>query len=284
VRVMLAICSAGTWGASTVFAGRAVRRGTVASVTFWSQIIGLVLGAPVLLLVGSSAATSHVLLSGAVAGVAVAFSLTFLYLSTRFLFVGIASALSAVVGCIGPVAYSSLSHSIAPLCLVGVVVCVLAVVVVVGWERMDSRQGGHSLRPRPTIGFLAALLSGMGFAVYYVALAGNSVDSQVWRAVVCRIVSVIILLAASAIFTRNAIGVSSSEIWAAFPVGLLSLAGSLAYALAITSSSFAIVVPIASLSPVGAVALGWLMLHERVSKLQVAGLFLAMVGVVLVSS
>src|ERR1019366_9436 len=107
--------------------------------------------------VGPSAVTSHVLLSGAVAGVAVAFSLTFLYLSTRFLFVGIASALSAVVSCLGPVAYSSLSHSIAPLCLVGVVVCVVAIVVVVGWERMDSQQVGHSLRPRPTIGFLAAL-------------------------------------------------------------------------------------------------------------------------------
>jgi drug/metabolite transporter (DMT)-like permease len=280
----LAIFAAGTWGASTVYAGRAVRRGTVASVTFWSQLIGLVLGAPALLVVGPSAVTSHVLLSGAVAGVAVAFSLTFLYLSIRFLFVGIASALSAVVSCLGPVAYSSLSHSISPLCLVGVGVCIVAIVVVVGSKRTDSWQGGHSLRPRPAIGVLAALLSGVGMSVYYVALAGNSVDAQVWRAVDCRFVSAIVLLAASVVFARSVIGVSSAEIKAAFPVGLLSTAGSLAYALAITSSSFATVVPIASLSPVGSVALGWLMLHEQVSKLQVAALFLAMAGIVLVTS
>jgi len=59
---------------------------------------------------------------------------------------------------------------------------------------------------------------------------------------------------------------------------------SLAYASAVTSRSLAVIVPISSLSPVVTMMLGWLVLHERISRVQFAGLLLAMVGIVLLTT
>lgn len=283
-RDFLALIAAAAWGASTVFAGRAVRLGSVLSLTFWSQFLGLAVGVPVVLIVGDSAVTPHVLETGALAGVAIAGALIVLYLSTRYLFVGIASSLSAVVACIGPVAYTSINHPISVQAGAGVAVCVVSIAVVAGWQRRRAEPIEDRPRYAALIGFFFALLSGVGMSVYYVALAGTSVDAQIWRAIETRLVSSILIFIGCSVFARGSIRLSTTEIKAALPVGMLGVVGSLAYALAATSSSLATVVPISSLSPVASVVLGWLMLRERISKLQCVGLFFAMAGVVLITS
>ena len=284
MRDLLALVAAVTWGASTVFAGRAVRQGSVVSLTFWSQFLGLVIGVPVILLVGDSAVTRHVLATGAIAGVAIAGALLVLYLSTRYLFVGIASSLSAVVACLGPVVYTAIDHPISTQSSVGVAVCVVSIAIVAGWQRGKAPPIEDRPRFRALIGFFLALLSGVGMGVYYVALAGTSVDAQVWRAIETRLISSILVFIGCSVFARGSIRLSTAEIRAALPVGFLGVVGSLAYALAATSSSLATVVPISSLSPVASVVLGWLMLREKISKLQCVGLFFAMAGVVLITS
>lgn len=284
MRDLLALIAAAAWGASTVFAGRAVRLGSVLSLTLWSQFLGLAVAVPVVLLVGDSAVTRHVLITGAVAGVAVAGALLVLYLSTRYLFVGIASSLSAVVACIGPVAYTSISHPIDAQVGVGVAVCVVSIAVVAGWQRRAAPPVEDRPRYGALIGIFFALLSGVGMGVYYVALAGTSVDAQIWRATETRLISSILIFIGCSVFARGSLRLSAVVIKSALPVGLLGVVGSLAYALAATSSSLATVVPISSLSPVVSVVLGWLMLREKISKLQCAGLFFAMAGVVLVTS
>ncbi|HWD97170.1 MAG TPA: DMT family transporter [Acidimicrobiales bacterium] len=284
MRDLLALIAAAAWGASTVYAGRAVRQGSVMSLTFWSQFLGLIVGVPVVLFVGDGAVTPHVLATGAIAGVAIAGALLVLYLSTRYLFVGIASSLSAVVACLGPVIYTSINHPISTQSSVGVAICIVSIAVVAGWQRQRAAPVEERARYAALLGFFFALLSGVGMSVYYVALAGTSVDAQIWRATETRLVSSILIFIGCSIFARGSIRLSTSEIKVALPVGMLGVVGSLAYALAATSSSLATVVPISSLSPVVSVALGWLMLREKVSKLQCVGLFFAMAGVVLITS
>ncbi len=284
MRDLLALLAAAAWGASTVFAGRAARLGSVFNLTFWSQFLGIVVGVPVILIVGDSEVNRHVLATGAVAGVAIAGALLLLYLSTRYLFVGIASALSAVVACLGPVIYTSMNHPISLQTGIGVGVCILSIAVVAGWQRGKSPPVEERPHYSALIGFFLALLSGVGMAVYYVELAGTSVDAQIWRAVETRGVSSLLVLVGCSLFARGSIRLSTPEIKAALPVAMLGVGGSLAYALAATSSSLATVVPISSLSPVASVVLGWLMLREKISKLQCVGLFFAMAGVVLITS
>ena len=281
---LLALVAAAAWGASTVFAGRAARLGSVFGLTFWSQFLGIAVGIPVILIVGDSAVNRHVLVTGAIAGVGVAGALLLLYLSTRYLFVGISSALSAVVACLGPVIYTAVNHPISAQAGAGVAVCIISIAVVAGWQRRKAPPVEERAPYSALLGFFFALLSGVGMAVYYVELAGTSVDAQIWRAIETRCVSSLLVFIGCSIFARGSIRMSGPQIRAALPVGMLGVAGSLAYALAATSSSLATVVPISSLSPVASVVLGWLMLHEKISKLQCVGLFFAMAGVVLITS
>jgi drug/metabolite transporter (DMT)-like permease len=284
MRDLLALVAASSWGASTVFAGREVRQGSVLSLTFWSQFFGLMMGVPVILLVGDSAATERVIATGAIAGVAITGALLLLYLSTRYLFVGISSSLCALVACLGPVIYASMKHPISAQATTGVAICVVSIAVVAGWQRQRMVTIEHRPRYAGLVGFFLAVLSGVGMGVYFVELAGTSVDAQIWRGIETRLVSSIIIYVGCTLFARSSIRLSCAEMKAALPVALLALVGSLAYALAATSSSLATVVPISNLSPVAAVLLGWLVLREKISKYQCVGLLFAMAGVVLITS
>ena len=284
MHVALALVAASGWGASTMLAGRAARRGSVVSVTFWSQFLGFLVASPVLVLAGASSATGHALGAGAIAGVGVGASLYLLYLSTRFLFVGVASALSAVVACAGPVVYSAFGHPLGAQAVAGLAVCLAAILVVGRWRPPARRGTPSSDHRRELVGALIALASGLGLAVYYVALAGTSVHAQLWEALDSRFVSAAVVAAAVLCTTgRLALG-SMAEVKAAAPVALVGIVAALAYASSVSASSLAVIVPIASLSPVVTVLLGWLVLDERVSHLQLAGLVLAMLGVVLVTA
>jgi drug/metabolite transporter (DMT)-like permease len=267
-----------------MFAGTAARRGSVLSLTFWSQFLGFVIALPVLFVVGTSSVNGRVLALGALAGVGVAISLFFLYLSTRYLFVGVSSALSAVVACACPVLYSWLDHPLSVEAVAGVGVCLVAISVVARWRSGVPTSTVGSLLPREARGVAAALFSGLGLSVYYVCLAGTSVHAQLWEAIDSRLVSAVLLGLTALVFARRSIGASLAEIKGAAPVAVAGIIGALAYASAITSGSLAVIVPIASLSPVVTVLLGWLVLHERISRLQLVGVLLAMVGVVLLTS
>jgi len=118
---------------SSLFAGMATRRETALGVTLWSQVLGLLAGLPVLIAIGPSI-DAHAVIAGCVAGTGVAIALVLLYSSTRFLYIGVASAISAVVACVIPVAYGAISHPMTAREVVGVVVCVGALAAVGRWR------------------------------------------------------------------------------------------------------------------------------------------------------
>jgi uncharacterized membrane protein len=102
-------------------------------VTFWSQVLGLLAGLPVLIAIGPSIDT-HAVIAGCIAGTGVAIALVLLYSSTRFLYIGVASAISAVVACVIPVTYGAISHPMTTREVLGVVVCVGALAAVGRWR------------------------------------------------------------------------------------------------------------------------------------------------------
>jgi drug/metabolite transporter (DMT)-like permease len=256
----------------------------VLSLTFWSQLLGFAIALPVLFVAGSSSVNGHVLWLGALAGLGVGVSLVFLYMSTRYLFVGVASALSALVACTCPVVYSWVDHPLSYKAIAGVAVCLAAISVVARWRSGAPTSAEGAPLKREATGMALALFSGLGLAVYYVCLAGTSVHSQLWEVLDGRFVSIVLLGFVGVVFARGSLGASRTEIKAAAPVALAGIVGSLAYASAVSAGSLAVIVPISSLSPVVTVGLGWLVLHERISRLQMAGVLLAMVGIVLLTS
>jgi drug/metabolite transporter (DMT)-like permease len=295
VRIGLAILAAVAWGSSTVLAGGVARKASIMSLTFWSQILGLAVAWPVLFIAGSKVVNLHILGLGALAGIGVGAGLILLYLSTRYIFVGVASAVSAVIACAGPVLFSSINHPLTAQGLIGLFVCLAAISMVARWRTQTTAYlamvdlAAVGIEPTSKLskeltGVLFASLSGLGMGVYYWALAGTNVHAQLWEALDSRVVSSIVILIVAVCFSSESIGVTKTEIKAAAPVAALGIIGALAYATSVSASSLSVVVPISSLSPIVTVMLGWIVLKERASRTQLIALTLAMVGVVLLSA
>lgn len=296
VNVSLALVAAVGWGISSIVAGSAARRGSPLAVTFWSQFLGLLASLPALVFVGE-ALSAGPLLHGAIAGVGNGVSLWMLYSSARYLYIGVASAVSAVVACIIPVAYAAVTQPVSAREAMGVAVCVAALLSVARW-RGDSRvaiAGVQSAGPEaisPGYGQLrqeimatgAALASGVGLGIYYIAIAGTSAYQQVGEALESRFVSVLVLCVIALAAERSAFAPPRSTLSSAFLAGVLGVGSALAYAGAVRAGNLGIIVPVVSLSPAVTIAVAWLALSERLSHRQIAGLVLALTGVVIVTA
>ncbi len=287
------------WGVSGVFAGPAARRGSPLAVTIWSQALGLLCGLPALIFVSASLADGA-LEHGAVAGLGSGIGLLLLYSSARYLYVGVAAAISAVMACVIPVGYAALTQPLSVREGLGVTVCVLALLSLARW-RGDSRAAGDGVvlvppgstqravsgtaRLRPEIlGIGAALASGLGMGVYYIALAGAAPGDEIGEALESRLVSAVMLCLIALVVERSSLRPPRSTLWSAFATGAFGIVGALAYATAVQTGRLAVIVPIVSLSPAVTIAAAWLVLSERLSNRQLAGLILAMAGVVIVTA
>lgn len=220
-----------------------------------------------------------------------------LYSSARYLYIGVASAVSAVVACIIPVAYAAVTQPVSAREAMGVAVCVAALLSVARW-RGDSRvaiAGVQSAGPEaisPGYGQLrqeimatgAALASGVGLGIYYIAIAGTSAYQQVGEALESRFVSVLVLCVIALAAERSAFAPPRSTLSSAFLAGVLGVGSALAYAGAVRAGNLGIIVPVVSLSPAVTIAVAWLALSERLSHRQIAGLVLALTGVVIVTA
>jgi drug/metabolite transporter (DMT)-like permease len=273
-----------------VFAGPMARRDSPLATTFWSQVLGLAVGLPFVFVLGATL-SAKALLPGAIAGAGAGISLLFLYTSTRHLFVGVASAVSAVVSCVIPVVYSALRTPMSAQEVAGVVLCVLALVGLARWRedgmaagRPDSLSRKEDGSTERVLGLSLALASGAAMSLYYIALAGTSAHLQVTEALYSRVVASSVMCGIALMTNRSALTPKPSRLAAALPIGAFGILGALSYASAVRSQTLGIIVPVASLSPAVTIALGWLVLRERVSSRQLAGLLLAMAGVLLVSA
>lgn len=280
-----------------MFAGRAARSGPPIVVTLWSQVLGFAIGCPLLVVVVRSM-TERAAVHGAIAGLGSGVSLLLLYSSNRHLYVGVSSALSAVVACVIPVCVAATRVPFSVQEAVGVALCVLALAAVGAWHA-DSRVvlpsgPGADLAIAPStgvpgsapklLGLSLAIGSGVAMSVYYISLAGLSPHLQLGEALESRSVAAVVLIGVALVIERGAIAPGGRALRAALPVGVFGIAGALCYAAAVTSKNLGIIVPIVTMSPVVTVVAAWLALHEHISKRQIAALLIAMVGAALVSS
>jgi drug/metabolite transporter (DMT)-like permease len=218
----------------------------------------------------------------------------------------VASAVSAVVACVIPVTYAALTQPMSAREAIGVAVCVLALLSVARWrgdsqvalaagegaEAAVARDGPGAMaapldgarRRQEMLGVGAALASGVGMGVYYIALAGASAGEQVGEALESRLVSVLVLCVIALSAQRSSLAPRRRTLASALGTGAFGVVGSLAYATAVRTGSLGVVVPIVSLSPAVTIIAAWLILSERVSNRQLAGLVLAMVGVAIVTA
>jgi drug/metabolite transporter (DMT)-like permease len=159
---------------------------------------------------------------------------------------------------------------------VGMVVAVAAVVLV-------SAEGGGSLRPADRRGVTLALGAGLLFGCFFVGISLTDDDSGLWPLLAARVASLVLIGALVAGGRITAARPRGRPGWATAGAGVFDGAGNVLYLLAIREGLLTVGTVLSSLYPVATVGLAWLVLRERFSPVQRAGMLLAVPAAVLLA-
>ena len=186
---------------------------------------------------------------------------------------GIVSPITAVLSGAVPVLVGVIrGESLSPTAIAGILAAGLAVILV------SRETGPHKKTPPRAIAI--AIASGLAIGAYLSVLGSAPDDSGIWVATIGRWFSSILVVIALIIWlVRTEAGWSSAG---SFPWGLAVAAGGLdalanaVFQLAAQRGLLAIVAVIGSLYPAATLLLARFLLHERIIRLQLVGVLLAL--------
>ena len=280
----LAIASAAFFGAADFIGGLASRRAHTSAVVVVSGLAGVGLLAVLIPLMPASAATGRDLVWGAIAGLAGGAGVGLLY---RALAVGTMSVIApttAVCGVAIPVlAGLAFGERLSRVTGSGIVLALAAIVLVSQEKRAQPTPNSQFPSPRaqPRKGIGLALLSGVAIGVFYLALAETSADAGLWPLLAARGTSVCIFTALT-ITGGHSFRMAPPLLRLVIAGGVLDMLANALYLLSTRSGPLSVVVTLSSLYPASTVMLARVVLGERLSALQIAGVGCAMLAVVLI--
>jgi uncharacterized membrane protein len=273
---ILALISAVLFGISDFTGGIATRRVSAWVVTAWSQFLGLPILILGLVIVASPEVTSHDLMWGAIGGVFGVVGLAIMY-ST--LAAGKMSVVAPVIGTgagfISVMWAIATGETITWINWIGIALAGFAVFLLTA-QSHSSRSSGGGLDRRL---LFQALVAAFGFAVFFIALGQTSEASGLWPLVAARSVTVplafgIVLVGATKLaLVRDA--------WKLVLItAMFETTANIAIVLAVQRGPIGINAVLGSLYPVFTVAAAIIVLKERPTTRQLAGIALAAVAIV----
>jgi drug/metabolite transporter (DMT)-like permease len=285
--IALALVAALVYGSSDFFGGLASRRASTIGVVVCSQGLGLVLLAIVLPIAGGHPVAGD-LWWGAACGVAGAIAIAALYRGLAVGTMGVVSPLSAVLGATIPMLFGIALHGERPswLAYAGIAAALIAVVCVsaAGDAREAAETPARTYFGLPA-GVPEALIAGVAFGAFFIALAQTRSDAGMYPLLAARITSVVLLAAGGLAFGGIAnIRVPRASLPLVFACGTLDMSANILYVLAAHSGLLAIVAVLTSLYPAATVALAAIVLRERLGALQWVGVGLALGGAVAIAA
>lgn len=275
--ILLALGASLAWGSADFGGGLLTRRFPVVAVAVVSQAAGFAALLAVTVATGASI-DGHAFALGLLAGAGGGLGLAAFY---RALSVGTVSVVAPVAAC-GAVLPLVLSLAAGDdpraLALVGAVVA-LAGAVMASLEERAAEEVGR--RDAVALAGLAALL--LGLFVFFLGRASQ--HGGALPALVGARTGSLSLLAAWALATRTRLGFGGDRrVAAVVVVGLMDVLANALFALASRHGLLAIVSVLGSLYPVPTVVLAHVVLRERISRTQRAGVAVALAGVAMVAS
>lgn len=278
--VLLGVLVAAAFGSGDFLGGRASRVAPTVGVLFVAQSTAL-LGAAIAALVVGADATPRDLAYGALAGALNASGLGLLYQGLATGRMGVVAPVTAVIAAVVPIAWGfATGERPTAAVFTGVVLAVSAGALVA--REPDAADRAGTAR---AVGL--ALGAGALFGIAFVGFAETSASSGNWPVLTARCAgagaAAIALVVAHA--RGNATRVRRSHPRAlACGAGLLDVGATVLLLAAVRDGLLVVVAPLAALAPAFTVVLAWAVLHERITRHQVAGLALALTGLVLIAS
>ena len=277
IGVALALAASLSWGIADFGGGLGARRIQIVWVLLVSQIAGLALVGTMALATHPQMPTGREYAWGVFAGVMGVAGLTAFYRALAVGTMGIVGPISAT-GAIVPVVYG-LARGERPSAFqaVGIVLAVIGVVAA-------------SLEPLPegagrklAVGVGLSLVTAVCFGSSILGLNRVSQAGVVWGTLSLRLTVVPIILIAVLVARP-----STARLRPVLPLliatGLFDTGANLLYGASARHGLISVVSVVGSLYSVVLVGLAYLVLHERISRPQLAGVALALVGVALIST
>lgn len=277
------LASATSWGGGDFCGGLATKRAPVFTVAAVSKLASLTAMLILAWLRTEQIPSLHVLVWAGAAGVAGAVGLMALYQALAVGVMGIAAPVSAVIAATIPVIFAAFSEGLpSGLQFVGFGLALVAV-----W--FISRPPAPALvrgerRPR---GLRLAVLAGIGFGGFYIFISQARATAVFWPLAASQFVTLATVLATVCVLALARRRGSSRWSINAVPLmllaGLLDAGGNAFFLLAEHAGRLDVAAVLASLYPASTVILARLMLNERVSRAQAAGIVAALASIPLIA-
>ena len=281
--IVFGLAAALTYGAADFVGGLASRRAPLLSVVLLSQIAGTGLLLAALPFFLDPGPTGPALAWGAASGAAGATGVLFLYRGLAAGSMSVVAPITAVEAAGVPVIWGlATGERPAAVAVAGVLVALIAVVLVAGYEPAGA--AGEARVPvlrRP--GVTDALLAGASFGLFFILLDKSGDGAGLWPLVGARATS-LTLLTALVLVRRHKLVASPGTRSAIVAAGVLDFAANLLYLLSTREGLLSIVAVLTSLYPASTVLLARIFLGERIGRFQMVGLGAAVAGVVMMAA
>lgn len=268
----LALLSSLTWGVADFMGGIASRKKSVLQVLVIAYPVGAVVLTGVAIFVVPGELSRETFTIGAIAGAIGATAIGCLYVALKRGPMGIVSPITAVMSAAIPVFFGLLNgERLNLLAVIGMITAAIAVILV------SQEVNAHQKIAFSTIAI--SLTSGSLIGTYLTLIGTSSDDSGIWTATIARWFSSILVLGAVLATVRKF--ERSSYPWLLVIIsGILDAAANGIFQIATQNGMLAIVAVLGSLYPATTALLARFILHERLHKIQITGVVLALAAAV----
>jgi drug/metabolite transporter (DMT)-like permease len=275
--ILFGLSSALTWGAADFCGGLASRKTKAYQAVLFGEAIGLALLLAVAFFSGEAPIGWSSWLLCAIAGSMGVLGLLFFFQAMTRGQMSVASPVAAVTGAILPVIAGSLAEGFPGWLTLGGFALALASIWFISQPDGDPK----SLRLR-LADLSLPLLAGVGFGFYLILIHRGSQTGLFWPMVSARSAGVLTMII-YALVTRQPFR-PVKTVWPLLILnGILDVSGNGLYILAGQTGRMDVAAVLASLYPASTVMLAGLILHERLSRLQFAGILVALAAIVLMT-
>ena len=271
--VVLALAAAMAWGAGDMAGGVATRRTNWLAASAAAQLVGFALLLGALLILRPSAPTPATVALGAVGGIFGGLALAALYRALATGAMGLVSAISGAGGALIPVAVGALlfQQAVTSLQLAGIVAVLVAIAAASG-----ATVTGVSRR-----GLLLALTAAVGFGLWFLFLGRAAEGGQLWALVSARGAAAVAL--GGTALLRHAVSDLRRVRGLVLLAGVMDVTANGLVVTAFASVSVGIAAALSNMYPLSTMLLARVLLGERLPRLGMVAVGLAVAGIVLIS-
>ncbi len=274
--VGLGVGSALSWGVSDFGGGLASRRTAPLATVVVSQVVGVSVGLAVIAVLGERFPGLEATGWAMVGGIATFISLVCFYGSLASGAMGLAAAVTGVVGAGIPVVAGALTGDrLRPTDAAGIALALVAVVLV-SRPANDIGIGRRSLA--------LALIAGVGAGVFFIVMGRSlSAGGETWWPVAtCRATALVLAVVTTVVLRRTrATARGASPLMGV--IGLADLAGTALFVMAGAQGVLSIAAVVSSQYPAVTAVLARVILKEHLAPSHLAGIVLALIAIALIA-